>query len=71
MKSTAVSVALLRHKRKLEWGGAEDAIENAIAKKVRTSKRIGNEVLRQRSIASANEMKKPIRHQLLMISQVF
>ena len=69
MKSMAVSVALLRHKKRLARGGAEDAIENEIAKKVRASKRMGNEVLRQRSIASANEMKKPTRYQLLTILQ--
>ena len=67
MKSMAVSVALLRHKKRFVRGGAEDAIENETAKKVRESKRIGNEVLRQRSIASANEMKKPTNYQLLRI----
>lgn len=64
MKSTTDSVALLRHRKRLARGGAEEAIENEIARKVRASKRMGNEVLKQRSIASANEMKRPTRYQL-------
>ena len=69
MKSTTVSVALLRHGKRLAREGAEEAIENEIARKVRASKRMGNEVLKQRSSASANEMKKPTHYQLLKIVQ--
>ena len=69
MKSMTVSVALLRHRKRLAREGAEEAIENEVARKVRASRRMGNEVLRQRSIASANEMKQPACCQLLTVLQ--
>lgn len=63
----ADSVAFPRQCNKLGRGGTEDAMENEMARKVRASNRIGREVRRQRSRASAKGMKMPSHDQLLNI----
>ena len=67
MKSIADSVAFPRQCNRLGRGGTEDAMENEMARKVRASNRVGREVRRQRSRASAKGIKVPSHDQFLAV----